>query len=244
MDTTWALEQLRIFERATVLTNASSGGYITTRSRTAATDSDVVAMAPVIEQILSRVIPDWRTSVQLRSSNRWTQHREACQRAIALLERETELRDKLGDDAPTLSAGGLHPWVWGGAQSMWAMAAYDRAVEDALARINYETQRKSGVSRLGETKLFQLLFSGEDPKSDAPRLRLQPADGASETPETFRNRHLAVHALAQALFAGLRNPAAHGVRTHEGDEQVALERLAAASVLARWVDDATLVRAP
>ena len=51
-------------------------------------------------------------------------------------------------------------------------------------------------------------------------------------------------ALAEALFAGIRNVAAHTVAETEADEQHALEQLAAVSVLARWVDDARVVTVP
>ena len=209
----------------------------------APTHEQIVEAAAIAEVIVDRELPNWREEIPAssRAARRWQQLREAGLRARALIRRRVELEAHLRPQAPTLSAGGFHPWVWDGARSMWGMAAYDRAVEDALARVTYEAQCKSGLNRLGETKLFQLLFSLEDPKPDAPRLRLQPADGVTETPETFRNRHLAVHALAQGLYAGLRNPAAHGVRTSEGEQQVALERLAAVSVLARWVHDAAIV---
>ncbi len=51
-------------------------------------------------------------------------------------------------------------------------------------------------------------------------------------------------ALAEALFAGIRNVVSHTLAETEADEQRALEQLAAVSVLARWVDHAELVTAP
>jgi hypothetical protein len=49
-------------------------------------------------------------------------------------------------------------------------------------------------------------------------------------------------AFAEGLFAGVRNPLAHESDT-DLDEEVALEYLAAISVLARWVDEAVVVTA-
>jgi hypothetical protein len=49
-------------------------------------------------------------------------------------------------------------------------------------------------------------------------------------------------ALAEGIFAGIRNPLTHEAGI-ELDEQVALEYLAALSILARWVDDSTVERA-
>lgn len=240
MDEDWAATELGAFARVAVPHISSFAGPHVVAAYSLQGNNAIAERAAVVEPILDRVLPHWREQIPASGHDRWQQHREAAARVSAMLSRAAELRDKLGDQAPALSAGSLHPWVWHGAASMWAMAAYDRAVEDALARVNYEAQRKSGVDRVGETKLFQALFSTDAPGPGSPRLRLEPAEGVTETPDTFRSRHLAVHALAQGLFAGLRNPAAHGVRTSEGDQQAALERLAAVSVLARWVDGAVV----
>lgn len=48
--------------------------------------------------------------------------------------------------------------------------------------------------------------------------------------------------LAPGIQMTIRNSAAHGLG--ELDEQLALERLATLSLLARWVEDCEVVRAP
>ncbi|SMO84565.1 Protein of unknown function (Hypoth_ymh) [Geodermatophilus aquaeductus] len=88
--------------------------------------------------ILARVIPDWQTAVPKDSYNRWSQRREAAQRAVTLLQRQAELREKLGDNAPTLDASRLHPWAWDGARSLWQRHHYREAVEAALKTVNAE----------------------------------------------------------------------------------------------------------
>ena len=111
----WAIGELDKFIEMTVLRNNSFSGngvtFIDNTSSTAASDGDVAKQAQVVEKILDRVIPRWRTEIELRRRNRWTRHREAAIRAKTELEREEEIRVNLGDDAPELSAAKLHPWV-------------------------------------------------------------------------------------------------------------------------------------
>jgi len=66
--------------------------------------SDIVASAQVVEQILDRVLPRWRTEIADDGKNRWTGHREAAQRAVVEIERRADIREKLGDNAPMISA--------------------------------------------------------------------------------------------------------------------------------------------
>lgn len=192
-----------------------------------------------VERLLDVVLPSWRGYLQDPDSS-WQVRRSIAVRAVAEIDRGPLVQQMLGQEtAPRLLADRFHPWAWGAAQSMWSVGAYDRAVEDALARVNAETRNKVGRRDLGETKLFQLVFSTDPPKPGVPRLRLMADDGS----DTYKSLHRGATALAEGLFALLRNPTAHEVRTHEGEEQVALERLAAVSVLARTVDQAQVARA-
>lgn len=240
LDEQWALDELVAFERMTVMRNGSSGGFFTDQDYTASPDDTIAASAAVVEQILDRVIPDWRTAVELRGTNRWTRHREATQRAIAILKRQAELREKLGDNAPTLDASRFHPWVWEGARSMWGSRQYAQAVVDALKKVNAEAQLKAGRRDVSETDLFNQLFSMDAPKAGRPRLRLMSDDGS----DTYSSVHRGARAMAEGLFAGVRNRHSHEVADTPAEEQHALEQLAAVSVLARWVDDAEVVMAP
>lgn len=239
MDVEWALGELRAFERMTVMRNGSGRGVITMADFTAEPDETVTRAAPVIEKILDRVIPDWHTSVPLRSTNRWTRHRDAVMRAITILEREEELSEKLGENAPTLNAGHLHPWVWEGARSMWQSGHFRQAVVDAAKRINAEAQNKIGTRVLSETDLTNQAFSDDPPKPGRPRLRL-PEDDDGKTARSIRR---GIRAYAEGCFAALRNPAAHDDLDEVAQDE-ALEQLAAFSVLARWIDRAQPVTAP
>jgi hypothetical protein len=44
-------------------------------------------------------------------NRRWQGHRQAALRAVSEIEHRDETSEKLGDNAPQLSAAALHPWV-------------------------------------------------------------------------------------------------------------------------------------
>lgn len=235
MNTEWAIAELDKFIGQTVMRNASSasGGVVvmTSRNNTAAPDVEVTKQAQVVEKILDRVIPQWRTEVPERKSNRWNRHREAAIRAREELVREQEVKENLGENAPELSAAELHDWVWSGAKSLWQSGHYREAVEGAIKKLNAEVQNKVGRRDVSETDLFKQAFSLDAPTAGKPRLRRMPNDGS----KTYESVQRGAMNLAEGVFAGIRNPLSHEAG-QELSEQEALEYLAALSVLARWVD--------
>ena len=72
---------------------------MTGRMATAVHSDEIIPAAQVVEQILDRVLSDWRSAQPERMRNRWVHHREAAQRALAQLERDDEIRERLGDAA-------------------------------------------------------------------------------------------------------------------------------------------------
>ncbi|MFE5514158.1 TIGR02391 family protein [Streptomyces sp. NPDC056529] len=245
IDITWAREELANFLNLTDLYRRPSppGIVVVTSQRSnRGSQEEIIASAHVVEQILDRVLPEWRTSVDKTGNtriNRWSQHREAAQRADAALARDAEVRERLGDNAPRLSAGTMHPWVWNGARALWQSGHFREAVTAAARQVNAETQNKVGRRDLSETKLFQNAFSQSPARENEPRLRLMEDDGG----DTFRSVHRGAMAFAEGCYAGIRNPNSHEVSPAELPEHEALEQLAAFSVLARWVDTATVVHA-
>ncbi|MFI6941978.1 TIGR02391 family protein [Streptomyces sp. NPDC050418] len=242
IDIPWARAELAEFLKLTELYRpADPPGVVsfTTRLSNRGKDAEIHASAHVVEKILDRVLPRWRAEVpsaRNRDVNRWCQHREAAQRADAALQRDAEIRERLGDDAPQLSAATMHPWVWSGARSLWQSGHFREAVTAAAKKVNAETQNKVGRRDTSETPLFQSAFSKDDPKPGQPRLRLMPNDGS----DTFKSLQRGAAAFAEGCFAGIRNPNSHEDGLPELAENVALEQLAAFSVLARWVDTADL----
>lgn len=229
----WALKELDSLIYLTELVAHPSPDVIGSFPR--ASDSDIAAQAQVAEQILDRVLPRWRTEVPDGEYTAWSRHREAATRARAQLKRAEEIRQNLGEDAPEISAANLHPWVWSGARSLWQSGHYVQAVRDAATKLNAETQNKVGRRDVSETDLFKQSFSLDEAKLGRSRLRrMVPEDN-----DTYRSLQRGALAFAEGVFAGIRNPLSHEA-DQELSEQVALEYLAALSVLARWVDESTV----
>lgn len=237
LDVKWAVAQLDDFiAAATTSYKASPSGSVGFHSYpTAASQEELVKKAQGVEQILDRVLPGWRDLEVDMDRKRWARHREAAVRAREELLRQDEVRTKLGDDAPQISASSLHYWVWSGAATLWQSGHFRSAVEDAVRKVNAETQNKLGRRDVSETKLFQEAFSTDAPAPGKPRLRRMADDGS----DTYRSKQRGAMALAEGIFAGIRNPFGHAT-PQDISEQTALEYLAALSVLARWVDDSTL----
>lgn len=238
MDTEWALNELRDFVLLVADHETRGGDFSAARGQARARNMKITREAQVAEQILDRVLPQWREMVPRNPHNRWEQHREACLRSITELDRAAELREKLGDDAPTLDAGQLHPWVWQGARSLWQSGHYREAVTAAARKLNAETQNKLARRDVSETDLFNQAFSADEPKAGQPRLRLLEDDGGKSALSVRQG----LRAYAQGCFAAIRNPASHDV-LEELPEHEALEQLAAFSVLARWVERAEILNA-
>lgn len=190
--------------------------------------------AHVVEQILDRVLPSWsRDHPDKDKSYSWL--RDLASRAKVALERQAELAEKLGDNAPDMDAANLHLWAWENGRSYWNTGHYHQAVMQAAIRINAETQAKLGRMDVSETALSNEAFSLNPPKTDAPRLRLAEDDGG----RTYENLHRGARAFAEGLYAAIRNPGMHAPeKVAGGEEQLCLEQLAAFSLLARWVDQA------
>lgn len=239
MNVEWAIAELNKFIELTVMRNASSssdgGVFITSRNKTAASDAEVTKQAQVVEKIFERVIPGWREGIDNSKNNRWTRHREAAIRAREELLRAEEIEANLGESAPELSAAELHPWVWSGAKSLWYSGHFREAVEVAIRKLNAETQNKVGRRDVSETDLFKQVFSLDEPKPDKARLRRMKDDGS----DTYKSVQRGAMTFAEGVFAGIRNPLSHEAG-HELSEQEALEYLASLSVLARWVDAASV----
>lgn len=242
IDAEWAIKALEEFVHATDQVgykNTPGSGVFVVGTHQRLPDSQAAELAHVAEQVLDRVLPEWRRAddrpTELRHKARWNHLRDWASRGVAALKRERELREKLGEDAPQISAAALHPWVWSGAESLWGSRHFRSAVEDAAKKVNAETQNKVGRRDVSETNLFKESFSVDAAAPGKARLRRMQADGS----DTYKSMQRGAMALAEGIYAGIRNPFNHEDPS-DIEEQVALEYLAALSVLARWVDESTL----
>ncbi|WP_022868859.1 TIGR02391 family protein [Schaalia vaccimaxillae] len=231
----WALEELDKFIKLSEMRIQGEGFY---SLRVTVADSETLTKQwEVVERILDRADQGWRDKLVQPGDrdSEWLPMRMAAIRAREALARDEEIRKNLGDNAPELSAANLHPWVWGGASSLWQSGHYRAAVEGTIRKLNAETQNKLGRRDVSETDLFNQAFSEQPAAAKNPRLHRMPDDGS----KTFKSVQRGARMLAEGVFAGIRNPLAHEA-DREMPEQEALEYLAALSVLARWVDESTL----
>lgn len=233
MNTEWAVAELEKFIHQTEMVPSNTPGVIASFPR--GPEEEIPGQAQVVEKILERVIPRWRQTVPTDEYHQWEQHREAALRARTQLQREQEINENLGENAPKLSAADLHQWIWSGAKSLWQSGHYREAVEGAIKKLNAETQNKLGRRDLSETDLFKQAFSLDVPKPGKPRLRRLNDDGS----DTYKSVQRGAMTLAEGVFAGIRNPLSHESE-QELSQQEALEYLAALSVLARWVEGSTV----
>lgn len=149
----------------------------------------------------------------------------------------TEENEVLRSVKSSLEMTDLHPCIRDAALPRWQYGFYSDAVIEAAKALTASTQRKLRRWDLADDGLMQQAFSDDPPKPGSPRLRFI---GDSATP-TIRSRMRGARGLAQACYAGIRNTAAHqqNVGWTAG---VALEYLAAFSILARWIDECEVYR--
>lgn len=159
-----------------------------------------------------------------------------CQEAVARLRTGAETRAKLGSGAPTMAADQLHPNVWNEAARRWNAGNYSDAVQRAATYLNANVQDLLQRHDVSDSELMREAFSSSAPTPGKPRLRW-PGDDDNLSVKAMRTGMLN---YAQGLFSAVRNLATHSVA--ELPQQVALEQLAALSVLARWIDECEVVR--
>jgi hypothetical protein len=159
-------------------------------------------------------------------------------RAVGVLTLGAEAHERMKPDSPDLVADQFHPWVWEAAAPLWFAGSRQEAVNAAARSVNARLQQKLDRFDAAETSLCREAFSLDAPAPGRPRLRFR----GDRTSDTWRSRQQGGMQLGAGCFAGIRNPAAH----EDGlvlTEQVALEQLAAFSLLARWIDECDVEKA-
>ena len=159
-------------------------------------------------------------------------------RAIGLHSMEAEVRERMRPDSPDLAAEQMHPWVWSAAQPLWQAGNRQEAIQTAARSVNARLQQKLMRRNLGEAALCRESFSTDAPTDGRPRLRF-PGD---RTSSTWRSRQGGARDFGAGCFEAIRNPAAHE-HNLELSDQVALEQLAAFSLLSRWIEECSVERA-
>jgi hypothetical protein len=142
-----------------------------------------------------------------------------------------------GTHAPTPAVDQLHPIVWKAAETRWKTEHLHDAIMAASKAVNAMLQERLARDDLSEVKLVQAGFSMDPPAVGEIRLRFPAVKG--------ERTRIAVTVGAMSFgvgcFMGLRDPIGHRPDyEHDMTKQEALEQLAAWSVFARWIDQATL----
>ena len=151
--------------------------------------------------------------------------------------RRTERTQK----SPSLPPGQLQALVWSAASAQWSTGHRHEAVLAAAKAVNSVLQAKVSRRDVSEVNLVQEAFSGNDPSPGRPRLRF-PEIEDERTRESMTQGALS---FGVGCFQAIRNPVGHlPNEEHELSEQEALERLAALSLLARWIEQADIEVAP
>jgi len=169
--------------------------------------------------------------------------RDASKRLLARIETQREIIARLGgsDDSPRISAASLHPLIWTAAEAQWSTGHRHRheAVLAAAKAVNSHLQSKMDRKDISEGDLVRQSLSEKAPTPGEPRLRY-PSITADRTRESV---HQGFSDFGSGCFSAIRNPIGHRPNEEvELDEQTALERLAALSLLARWIDEAEVER--
>lgn len=154
-------------------------------------------------------------------------------RAMGIHKYGEEARRRMRPDSPDLTAEQFHQWVWDAAAPLWYAGSRQEAVHAAARSVNARMQQKRGHHDKSDAALCREFFSLDPPAPGRPRLRFP---GYAPSDLTRRSKQQGAMEFGAGCFEGIRNPAAH-MHALVLSEQVALEQLAAFSLLARWIDE-------
>jgi len=144
---------------------------------------------------------------------------------------DIKIRRAEAEAPPTIGAASMHPLVWGAARSLWVDGHFRQAIATATETLIAQVKARTGRYDLPETSLWQQAFSDKAPEPGKSRLRW-PGDPTVN--QDVKNMNDGLRFFAPGVQMLIRNPATHSI--DEMQEQDALERLSALSLLARWVE--------
>lgn len=201
--------------------------------------TQVASRLPLVLEIAERVRPGLSRSraMHTEESERYRIVRDIAAEALAYLRAEEELAQHLGPKGPVLAARGLHPWVWEPAARLWSEGNRREAIQAAATQVELHLQAKLGRPDQQGSNLAMQGFDPSDPTDEWPRLRLPDGHPGGLT---WKSKHEGAKFYGAGVFLAVRNVATHTL--DQPDEDEALERLAALSLLARLTDEAEVVR--
>ncbi|HEY3008734.1 MAG TPA: TIGR02391 family protein [Micromonosporaceae bacterium] len=246
MDSQWAADQLADFvDKINTLFDLDATAHKVSRpmgvaAEAAELDDEIVMLEPIMRQLMNTARSGLGDYERARGDEyhhrfRWQEAKTAALHATGIHLLGLEVKRRLQPDAPELAADQLHEWVWDAAKPAWEIGSHQDAVQAAARLVNAALQRKLSRYDQADLALFREAFSTDQPAPGKPRLGF-PGD---RTSETWRSRQVGGANFGAGCFAGIRNPGAH---EHQLDlpANVALEQLAAFSLLARWIDECSV----
>lgn len=163
-------------------------------------------------------------------------------RLLAMIE---DAESVVSGGVPVFSPAAMHPVVWAAAAEQWTIHKYRIAVREAAEALTLHWKKKLGRNEIQATEFWQQALSSSEPKPGQPRLTW-PDTGSPLTDKGMKEGLAELTKSLKGLAVGanlaVRNPA-----THDGgeyDEQDAMERLAAISLMARLLDKCEVKRHP
>lgn len=199
-----------------------------------------IELSEIVRPIFEKLYPQWRAENPGSKTDEFKPERDAARRLLARLEHHAVVNTRLGgeDRSPRIAASSLHPLIWKAAETQWALGQRHEAVLAAAKAVNSQLQAKVSRRDVSESDLVKQSFGKSDPEPGKPRLRFSAIDD-DKTRESMCG---GVMEFGSGCFRAIRNPVGHLPNDEiEMTEQEALERLAALSLLARFIDDAELV---
>jgi hypothetical protein len=193
---------------------------------------------PAIERIVETVEPGRHRRWEVDRGFEFREAREHALRAVGILESRAEVDAILGPSGPRLQAAQLHPWVWEAAARLWDGGHRRAALQAAATQVEANAQAKLDRYDLSGVELWRQAFRTEKPRPDQPRLRFS---GFIEDTPNWISAHEGAMNFGVGCAQRIRNLVTH--LPEEPEEMVALEQLAALSVLARWTEEAEVVTA-
>lgn len=237
VDVEWVRQRLAQFIEVTRPVNQSGGGYITLGTAPACGRPKAIELVETVRPILRKLYPEWESENPPDDYDEFASERDASSRLLARLEHQEEVTARLGgeDQSPRITASSMHHLIWGAAETQWTLGQPHEAVLAAAKAINSQLQAKVARRDVSEVDLVKQAFSEKPPEPGKPRLRFNSIED-EKTRESVRGGTLE---FGSGCFRAIRNPVGHLPNDEiEMSEQEALERLAAFSLLARFIDDA------
>ncbi len=240
MDVEWVRQRLAEFIEATRPVNQSGANHITLGTAPACGRPKAIELVETVRPILRRLYPEYESENPTDDYDEFASERDASRRLLARLDNLAEVNARLGDQdqSPRITASSLHHLIWGAAETQWILGQPHEAVLAAAKAVNSQLQAKVSRRDVSEVDLVKQAFSEKPPEPGKPRLRFNSITD-EKTRESMRGGTLE---FGSGCFRAIRNPVGHLPNEEiEMTEQEALERLAALSLLARFVDDADVV---